>query len=304
MVSRVLVGQVEPALGLGRPTILDRYPAAEAALARRAPDDPRVAERFELYACGVELANGFGELTDPAEHAPRFTAEMDEKQRVYGERYPLDEDFLAALGTDAAGQRHRARLRPAGDAGDRRAADRRRDVGAGAGLGDAAGPGLPGGAEFSPAEGLFPRPPRHLVRVRRKRPDDPTQPNREIPMTFRFLIPLAAALLLPAALAADPAMSGNSAKGSILTDGHGMSLYTFDPDKADMSACTGGCAANWPPLMTKAGDKAQGDWGIITRPGGHQWTYKGKPLYKWVGDTAAGDITGDGIKGVWHLARP
>ena len=75
------------------------------ALARRAADDPRVAERFELYACGVELANGFGELTDPAEQRRRFTAEMDERARVYGERYPLDEDFLAALAQmpDASG---------------------------------------------------------------------------------------------------------------------------------------------------------------------------------------------------------
>jgi lysyl-tRNA synthetase class 2 len=95
--SRVLVERVEPQLGNGRATILDRYPAAEAALARRAADDPRVAERFELYACGVELANGFGELTDPAEQRRRFEAEMAEKSRVYGETYPIDEDFLAAL---------------------------------------------------------------------------------------------------------------------------------------------------------------------------------------------------------------
>ena len=97
MLSKVLVERVEPHLGHGRPTILDRYPAAEAALARRTPDDPRVAERFELYACGVELANGFGELTDPAEQRRRFQSEMAEKQRVYGETYPIDEDFLAAL---------------------------------------------------------------------------------------------------------------------------------------------------------------------------------------------------------------
>ncbi|MFC7704292.1 EF-P lysine aminoacylase EpmA [Plastorhodobacter daqingensis] len=97
MLSRLLVERVEPQLGLGRPTILDRYPAAEAALARRLPADPRLAERFELYACGVELANGFGELTDPAEQRRRFTLEMDEKHRIHGERYPLDEDFLAAL---------------------------------------------------------------------------------------------------------------------------------------------------------------------------------------------------------------
>ncbi|PTW50550.1 EF-P lysine aminoacylase EpmA [Rhodovulum kholense] len=95
--SRVLVERIEPHLGRGRITVLDRYPAAEAALARACADDPREAERFEVYACGVELANGFGELTDPAEQRRRFEAEMDEKERVYGERYPLDEDFLAAL---------------------------------------------------------------------------------------------------------------------------------------------------------------------------------------------------------------
>ncbi len=61
------------------------------------PTDPREAERFEVYACGVELANGFGELTDPAEQRRRFGMEMDEKERIYGERYPIDEDFLAAL---------------------------------------------------------------------------------------------------------------------------------------------------------------------------------------------------------------
>lgn len=97
MLSKALSERVEPKLGLGRVTVLDRYPSAEAALARRTADDPRVAERFEVYACGVELANGFGELTDPVEQRRRFGMEMDEKQRVYGERYPLDEEFLAAL---------------------------------------------------------------------------------------------------------------------------------------------------------------------------------------------------------------
>jgi lysyl-tRNA synthetase class 2 len=95
--SRVLVEKVEPQLGLGRPTILDRYPAAEAALARRVAGDARVAERFEIYACGVELANGFGELTDAAEQRRRFELEMAEKLRLYGEAYPVDEEFLAAL---------------------------------------------------------------------------------------------------------------------------------------------------------------------------------------------------------------
>ncbi|MBX3482488.1 EF-P lysine aminoacylase EpmA [Phenylobacterium sp.] len=95
--SRIIVEKVEPNLGHGRPTILCEYPVSEAALARPKPDDPRVAERFELYACGVELANCFGELTDPVEQRVRFEAEMAEKQRLYGERYPIDEDFLAAL---------------------------------------------------------------------------------------------------------------------------------------------------------------------------------------------------------------
>ena len=95
--SRVLVERIEPHLGRTRPTILADYPVSEAALARPKSDDRRVAERLELYLCGVELANGFGELTDPAEQRRRFEAEMAEKARVYGERYPLDEDFLAAL---------------------------------------------------------------------------------------------------------------------------------------------------------------------------------------------------------------
>jgi lysyl-tRNA synthetase class 2 len=95
--SRVLVERIEPRLGVGRATLLYEYPAAMSALARPKASDPRVAERFELYACGVELANGFGELTDPVEQRRRLAAEMDEKERIYGERYPLDEEFLAAL---------------------------------------------------------------------------------------------------------------------------------------------------------------------------------------------------------------
>jgi len=95
--SRILVEKIEPNLGIGRPTILYEYPVSEAALARQKPDDARLAERFEIYACGVELANGFSELTDPVEQRRRFAAAMEEKQRIYGERYPIDEDFLAAL---------------------------------------------------------------------------------------------------------------------------------------------------------------------------------------------------------------
>jgi len=88
---------VEPKLGTGQATLLTDYPAIEAALAQRTAHDARVAERFELYCCGVELANGFGELTDPTEQRKRLEAEMVKKEWRYGERYPLDEDFLASL---------------------------------------------------------------------------------------------------------------------------------------------------------------------------------------------------------------
>src|SRR3954452_12136162 len=95
--SKVLVEHVKPHLGQGRLTILFEYPSPEASLARVNAGDPRVAERFEVYACGVELANGFGELTDAEEQRKRFTQSMAEKQRRYGEAYPLDEDFLDAV---------------------------------------------------------------------------------------------------------------------------------------------------------------------------------------------------------------
>jgi elongation factor P--(R)-beta-lysine ligase len=94
--SKIIVS-IEAKLGEGCPTVLTEYPRCEAALARATARDTRVSERFELYICGVELANGFGELTDPVEQRARFEAEMAEKERIYGERYPLDEDFLAAL---------------------------------------------------------------------------------------------------------------------------------------------------------------------------------------------------------------
>lgn len=95
--SRVLTEHIDRKLGLWRPEILYRYPISEAALAAPDATDGRWAQRFELYASGVELANGFAELTDPAEQARRFEAEMALKEARYGERYPIDEDFLAAL---------------------------------------------------------------------------------------------------------------------------------------------------------------------------------------------------------------
>src|SRR6185312_16106500 len=92
MFSKILTLRIEPRLGLDRPCVLYEYPVCEAALARVSPHDVRVAERFELYVCGVELANGFGELTDPVQQRARFESAMAKKQQVYGTRYPLDED--------------------------------------------------------------------------------------------------------------------------------------------------------------------------------------------------------------------
>jgi lysyl-tRNA synthetase class 2 len=94
---RVMDAKIEPHLGMGRPTILHDYPVSMASLSRRKASDPRYAERFELYVCGIELANAFSELTDSAEQRTRFQMEMDIKERLYGERYPVDEDFIQAL---------------------------------------------------------------------------------------------------------------------------------------------------------------------------------------------------------------
>jgi elongation factor P--(R)-beta-lysine ligase len=94
---RVFLDRIEPCLGIGAPGVLYDFPASMAALARRDPSDPRVAQRFELYVCGLELANAFGELTDPAEQRARFRADQARKQALYGETYPIDEDFLTAL---------------------------------------------------------------------------------------------------------------------------------------------------------------------------------------------------------------
>ena len=94
---RVMLNHIEDKLGDGVPTILCEYPTCLGALARPKPDNPAVVERFEAYACGVELCNAFSELTDPTEQQRRFTADMDMKQKLYGERYPIDDDFMKAL---------------------------------------------------------------------------------------------------------------------------------------------------------------------------------------------------------------
>ena len=109
------------------------------------------------------------------------------------------------------------------------------------------------------------------------------------------------------ALIAVPALADNMAileKDGILTDANGMTLYTFDNDKDGASACYDACAANWPPLVAAADAKADDEYGLIDRTDGtKQWTYDGKPLYLWVKDQKPGDMTGDGVKGVWHLVK-
>jgi lysyl-tRNA synthetase class 2 len=94
---RIFLARIEPQLGVGAPTILYDYPVSMAALARPKPEDPRLAERFEVYVCGLELANAFGELTDAAQQRRRFEQDQARKQARYGFAYPIDEDFLAAL---------------------------------------------------------------------------------------------------------------------------------------------------------------------------------------------------------------
>ena len=120
------------------------------------------------------------------------------------------------------------------------------------------------------------------------------------------IAPLAIALLLAAnAALAAPAMTAETATGAILTAPDGKSLYTFDKDAPGTSNCAGDCVVNWPILAAAATDKAEGDYTIIDRAdGARQWAYKGLPLYTFFKDAAAGDTLGDGVKGVWHLARP
>ena len=126
---------------------------------------------------------------------------------------------------------------------------------------------------------------------------------------LRHSLVLAAAFGLLVAGAAQaqtmPAKSGTTDKGPALVDMKGMTLYTFDRDAGEKSACNGQCATNWPPLMAAADAKASGEWTIVTREdGGKQWAYKGKPLYGWSKDTKAGDTTGDNVNNVWHVAKP
>jgi predicted lipoprotein with Yx(FWY)xxD motif len=110
-----------------------------------------------------------------------------------------------------------------------------------------------------------------------------------------------------AAQGSAPAKVGDTPKGKALVDEHGMTLYTFDRDNntPGTSNCGGKCAGNWPPLVAAADAVNMSDWTVIVRgDGSKQWAYKGKPLYRWMGDQRPGDVDGDGRFNVWHIAVP
>ncbi len=121
-------------------------------------------------------------------------------------------------------------------------------------------------------------------------------------MKFLATLAISAALLGSASMAsAAPAMAADG----VLVGPNGMTLYTFDKDTAGKSVCNAQCATNWPPLMAADTDKDAGDYTVITRDDGKkQWAMKGKPLYYWAKDTKAGDKTGDGVGGNWHVIKP
>jgi predicted lipoprotein with Yx(FWY)xxD motif len=125
---------------------------------------------------------------------------------------------------------------------------------------------------------------------------------------MRFAMLTGAALLVAtvaACVVPNPAVVRTTSKGPALTDVNQMTMYTFDKDAPDKSNCNGQCAVAWPPLKAYSSDAGAGDWSVVARDDGtHQWAYKGKPLYGWFKDKAPGDATGDGFRGVWHIATP
>ncbi|HDR9485764.1 TPA: hypothetical protein QDC20_004873 [Burkholderia aenigmatica] len=110
---------------------------------------------------------------------------------------------------------------------------------------------------------------------------------------------LVAAIVRPAA--AEPPRAGD---GKLVDEDH-MTLYVFDRDAPGKSACDSTCAASWPPARADAYDKAAGALSLVARDdGSKQWAYHGRPLYRWKQDRKPGDAGGDGIGGMWHVARP
>ncbi len=115
-----------------------------------------------------------------------------------------------------------------------------------------------------------------------------------------------AALLATAtsALAADPASTADTSAGKVFVDAKGMTLYTFDKDTSGKTTCYDKCAKAWPPFAAPADAQASGDWSVVDRTDGTKmWAYEGKPLYTFIKDKAAGDVTGDGVGNVWHVAK-
>ena len=124
--------------------------------------------------------------------------------------------------------------------------------------------------------------------------------------SLKFISVLAAiAATTTVAFAAPSVTTIDTAKGKVLAGDNGMTLYTFKKDAEGVSNCYDKCAANWPPFIAKADATAGGAYSVVTRKdGGRQWANDGRPLYYWVKDSRTGDITGDGVMGLWDLARP
>ncbi|MCB8879739.1 hypothetical protein ACELLULO517_05800 [Acidisoma cellulosilytica] len=124
---------------------------------------------------------------------------------------------------------------------------------------------------------------------------------------MKCLLLAASALLFVAPLAfagSLPFSSAKTAKGAVLADAKGMTLYIYDKDSKGLSNCYGDCAEDWPPFLAKAGAEPSGPYALVTRKDGQkQWAYNGMPLYFWEDDTARGQATGDGVAGVWHVVR-
>jgi predicted lipoprotein with Yx(FWY)xxD motif len=126
----------------------------------------------------------------------------------------------------------------------------------------------------------------------------------------RIVIGLAALLVSTYAYAAEPAQVVETSAGKVYADANGMTLYTFDKDTkgATMSACEGECIVKWPPFLAAEGAAAEGEWTLVDvtdKDGAKKkmWAYEGMPLYLYFEDKAQGDIKGDGVGGVWHLAK-
>ena len=124
-------------------------------------------------------------------------------------------------------------------------------------------------------------------------------------MKMRTLLSVAILSLAGTAFAAPMVETVKTDKGNVLAGEKSMTLYTFKNDKKDMSNCYDKCATNWPPFLASDKDKADGAYSLVTRKDGKkQWAKDGMPLYYWVKDMKKGDATGDGVGGVWNVAKP